>query len=171
MLGGFVCVCVCTGVCVSVGWWCSNLYTYGKSLSFSADGGEGKMNFPNVLFYMRNLTFFPSTLTAFLVGVLWVGRVGRMIVILVSGSQLKESLSCCHDHHRRGEDYWHSESFLLAAKCILNSGEFALVLNTVQIVVNPKVIVVNIASTQTHRSYPLGTKYLLWNFSLFHDRH
>ena len=94
-------------------WWCSNLHTYGKSLSFSTcsllfsvlcffcfslSRGEGKMNFPNVLFYMRNLTFFSIHFDCFfvriqclLVWVVWDD--GMMIVILVSGSQLKESLS------------------------------------------------------------------------------
>lgn len=84
-------------MCESVGWWCSNLNTYGKSLSFplvhffsGCEGVKGKMNFPNVLFYMRNLTFFPSTLTAFASLALPCSPTrcgcsdGMMIVILVS---------------------------------------------------------------------------------------
>lgn len=67
-MGKFVTDKILEVVCVVCGMMAMlSEHTYGKSLSFSAVGvnGEGKMNFPNVLFYMRNLTFLPSTLTDF----------------------------------------------------------------------------------------------------------
>lgn len=42
-----------------------------ENLSRSRLPGVEKMNFPNVLFYMRNLTFLPSTLTDF--SLRWLG--------------------------------------------------------------------------------------------------
>lgn len=80
-------------------------HTYGKSLSFSSVGVKEKMNFPNVIFYMRNLTSLPSTLTDFslsLAGCLaWVVymmtiaflvytlKLKRIVVMIISGD-------CCH---------------------------------------------------------------------------
>ena len=55
--------------------------------------GERKMNFPNVLFYMRNLTFLPSSLSDFfplLAGWLACVVVLMTIEFLVSSWKLKK---------------------------------------------------------------------------------